>query len=86
MDVRCAACGSARLLNQTRLVTRYQHAPNEVVLHTQPSGPLGIVQFKSEVRGRTCVDCGHVQFHAVSRDELLLAYERQENGLVKFDG
>jgi hypothetical protein len=90
MDVQCAACGSSRLLKQTRLITRNTQASEEVFLHMPPAGTLGLLQLKSEVRGSTCVDCGHLQFHAVSREELLMAYERQQQqpnglGLIKFD-
>ena len=82
MTVRCAACGSTRLLTQTRLATKDQ-ARDEVVLHMPPAG-LGLVRLRSDVRGDTCIDCGHVQFHAVNRNDLLLAYTQQQRGFAKF--
>jgi hypothetical protein len=83
MTVRCAACGSTRLLTQTRLVTN-DHGHDEVVLHIPPAGSLGLVKLKSDVRGDTCIDCGHVQFHAVNRNDLLLAYNQQQRADTKF--
>jgi hypothetical protein len=83
MDIHCAACGSTRLLEQTRLVGKNVQGPEEVILHIPPTG-LGLVQLKSPLRGNTCIDCGHVQFHAVSRADLLLAYDQQQRGALKY--
>jgi hypothetical protein len=43
---------------------------------------MGLIEVKTSVRGSTCVDCGHVQFRAVDREDLLEAYRHQQLQLV----
>lgn len=82
MSAQCVVCGSKRLIEQTRLSTCYSQSSSEVRLHMPPRGPMGLIEVKTSVRGSTCVDCGHVQFRAVDREELLTAYQHQQLQLV----
>lgn len=86
MHAHCVMCGSRRLVEQTRLSTSYPQSCSEVLLHMPPRGPMGLIEAKMSVRGSTCVDCGHVQFRAVNRDELLTAYQHQQLQLVNSEG
>ena len=78
MSLFCVLCGSVRLVEQTRLSTLYPQMHGEILLHMPARGPLGLIEAKTSVRASTCVDCGHVHFHAMNRDELLVAYEHQQ--------
>jgi hypothetical protein len=67
------------MVEQTKLSSRHQgNWYGELVLHMPPRGPLGLISPKSSLSTSTCVDCGHVHFRALSKDELLAAYEQQE--------
>jgi hypothetical protein len=85
MSVLCIACGSVRLVEQTKLSTLYPQLHGEILLHMPARGPLGLIETKTSVRASTCVDCGHVHFHALNRDELLTAYEHQQRVAVVSD-
>lgn len=82
MNEHCVMCGSNRLVEQTRLSTLHPQSSGEVLLHMPPRGPMGLIEIKTSVRGSTCVDCGHVQFRAINRDDLLAAYQHQQLRLV----
>jgi hypothetical protein len=60
------------------LSSRHQDLYGELVLHMPPRGPYGLIAPKTSVSTNTCVDCGHVHFQAVAREELLAAYEHQQ--------
>lgn len=78
MTGSCVVCGSARLVEQTRLSSRHQDSHAEVLLHMPPRGRFGLIEPKTPVYASTCVDCGHVHFTASSREELLIAWEHQQ--------
>jgi hypothetical protein len=82
MSAPCVVCGSARLVEQTRLSSRIFDRHTEILLHMPPRGQLGLIEPKTPVYASTCVDCGHVHFTAASREELLLAWEHQQRELA----
>ena len=78
MTPKCAACGSERFVHRGRLLKEHGLIPGEIVLELPPTGLPGTERYRSVVRVDACIDCGHVQVHAMDLTVLREAYERQQ--------
>jgi|MudIll2142460700_1097286.scaffolds.fasta_scaffold538808_1 hypothetical protein len=75
---KCAACGSERLVHRARLFRAPAMLPGEIVMEVPPAGLPGTERYRTTLRADACIDCGHVQVHAVDLTVLREAYERQQ--------
>lgn len=78
MSPKCASCGSERLVHRARLFKVPAVLPGEIALDIPPAGLPGTERYRSPLRADACIDCGHVQVHAMDLTVLCEAYERQQ--------
>ena len=79
--VRCAACGSSRVIPEVRIYDQGEGSNRRLQLAVD-GNPLALV-FKDRLWGpltaNVCGDCGYVQVHAQNYRELYDRYEQSLN-------
>ena len=72
MDMKCASCGSKRVLRGGQVVSRAFFGPAVASVEVTP-GPRG--RMRSSISAAVCVDCGNIAFGVVDLTKLRRAYE-----------
>jgi hypothetical protein len=78
MSLKCASCGSTRLVHRAHLFKVTSVLPGEIALEIPPAGLPGTERYRSPLRADACIDCGHLQVHATDLTVLREAYEKQQ--------
>lgn len=78
MTPKCASCGSERLVHRARLFKPPAILHGDLILEIPPAGLPGTERYRTALRADVCIECGHVQIHAVDLTVLREAYERQQ--------
>jgi len=58
---RCARCGSQRIVPDVGIICPESGKPVSAVFYERPGALLFKLPHESELRGRVCADCGHVE-------------------------
>lgn len=78
MSPKCASCGSERFVHRGRLLKVPAVLPGEIAMELPPAGLPGTERYRTALRADACIECGHVQLHAMDLIVLREAYERQQ--------